>query len=331
MVIEKFIQYSKTHRLIIIGPYPPPLGGVSVHIQRLVKHLDEKGIDYKLVNLSTITKYGKYLLYFSFLFYFKRSLFYLNTTNRYLILSLLIQPIRHKIIFYDHNFRFAENLSDKWLKIFKKFLHKVNEYWLVNENQFPYYESLQVKLPEKSFVVNPFIPPLLSEEKEILASYEPGLFEFLKSRSPIIIANAYRLVFYRETETYGFDLLIELISKLKETHKKIGLVFALADETYNKDYQEKLKQRMKLLQIEENIYIMGGQRTLWPLFRQADLFIRPTCTDGDPLSIREAHFFKVKTLASDVAKRPDFTTCFISRDLDDLQNKSLALLSQNHK
>lgn len=36
--------YPKNSKILLVGPYPPPLGGVSVHIKRLKKL---KGIDAK--------------------------------------------------------------------------------------------------------------------------------------------------------------------------------------------------------------------------------------------------------------------------------------------
>src|SRR5690606_13324805 len=41
-------------KLAIFGPYPPPLGGISVHIERISKYLDKENISY------TIFNYGYY-------------------------------------------------------------------------------------------------------------------------------------------------------------------------------------------------------------------------------------------------------------------------------
>ena len=38
------------NKLAIFGPYPPPLGGISVHIQRMENFLLEKEIDYTIYN-----------------------------------------------------------------------------------------------------------------------------------------------------------------------------------------------------------------------------------------------------------------------------------------
>ena len=45
------------------------------------------------------------------------------------------------------------------------------------------------------------------------------------------------------------------------------------------------------LNLEENFYFLTGQKELWPIFKKASLMIRPTNTDGDALSIREALYF----------------------------------------
>ena len=39
-------------RIDIIGAYPPPYGGISVHIMRLLPYCDENGVKYRLYNIG---------------------------------------------------------------------------------------------------------------------------------------------------------------------------------------------------------------------------------------------------------------------------------------
>lgn len=45
---------KRKKKLALFGPYPPPIGGVSVHIERISKHLKAHEISY------TIFNYGRY-------------------------------------------------------------------------------------------------------------------------------------------------------------------------------------------------------------------------------------------------------------------------------
>ena len=73
---------------------------------------------------------------------------------------------------------------------------------------------------------------------------------------------------------------------------------------------------------------MTGERELWPLFRKADLMVRPTCTDGYGISIAEALYFDCPAVASDVCVRPEGTLLFNNRDMDDFYEKASDILSQ---
>ena len=42
----------KGYSIAIIGGYPPPIGGISVHVERLIRKLDSKSMEYILYNTS---------------------------------------------------------------------------------------------------------------------------------------------------------------------------------------------------------------------------------------------------------------------------------------
>jgi glycosyltransferase involved in cell wall biosynthesis len=50
-----------------------------------------------------------------------------------------------------------------------------------------------------------------------------------------------------------------------------------------------------------------------------DLFVRPTNTDGDSVSIREALHLGLPVVASDAVSRPEVCSIFATRDMDDFE------------
>lgn len=54
---------------------------------------------------------------------------------------------------------------------------------------------------------------------------------------------------------------------------------------------------------------------------KCDVFVRPTNTDGDAVSLREALYFWIPSVASDAVQRPEGTVLFNSRDIDDFTAK----------
>ena len=63
------------------------------------------------------------------------------------------------------------------------------------------------------------------------------------------------------------------------------------------------------------------------MLKHCDLFVRPTSTDGDAVSIREALWLGVPTVASDAVARPAGVATFRSRDADDLARKIMQTIS----
>ena len=98
-------------------------------------------------------------------------------------------------------------------------------------------------------------------------------------------------------------MCIDLMVEMKKLNKKVGFIFALANEKYNKEYLGELRTTINSNAIDSDFLFLIGQKQLWPLFSLVDLLVRPTNTDGDAISIREALYFNCKVLASDVVSR----------------------------
>lgn len=188
------------------------------------------------------------------------------------------------------------------------------------------------QLENKIFVQNAFLPPPLEDEPEILASYESETFDFIKRSKPLIVANAFRLVEWSDgTDLYGLDMCVELMKRLKAVYPSAGLLFALADAEYRSDYLALMKRRIERYGLTESFHFMTGQKELWPIFRNADLMVRPTYKDGYGISIAEALYFGCPAVASDISERPKGTILFRSRDGEDFYDKAVMILRHGEK
>jgi len=239
----------------------------------------------------------------------------LFTTNKYVIVS------------HGQGLENSYNKSNFFVKlVIKKMIFKAEYIQIVGKHLEQF--LLDIGYNENKIIIkNAFLEPPLEDENKILATYERELIDFIDSHDKIIIANASYLVFHNNVDLYGLDMCIELTSKLKKDYPNIGFVFALANEKANVIYLEQMKKRIKDLEIEDNFYFITGQKELWPLFKKADLMIRPTLSDGYGISIAEALYFDCPAIASDVSDRPEGTTIFKNRDLEDLYNKSIIILN----
>ena len=305
-----------------IGPLPPPLGGISVYLYRLQKLKP----DDRYVNSVGLRK-----IEFLKLLCQKREVVVLHDNNIKRLTAAyffsLFLGLQYSFVVHSAGV-FRKKTWISWYFL-RKSLQRAISIQFVSQRLQDRMKELFPEVVKHSFVQHAFLPPPLEDENKIYDTYKPELLAFIKRCSPLLVANASKLVFWEDgNEVYGLDMCVELVQRLKSKYPCIGLVFALADDGGESDYFRMIEKKIAENNLDENIFFMIGQRELWPLFRQADLMIRPTCTDGDALSIREARYFNVPTLSSDVAPRPDGTIVFNNRDMNDFYEKASEILSR---
>lgn len=314
----------------LIGPYPPPLGGVSVYVYRFSKLLKSQGHRVIIIDLPKNGRLQKILILLRLALSLESAVFYLNGLHYYVMFMLTLRPFPGYVVFHDHSGRAIEDIHGIKRIILKLFLRRVDECILVGEHLNLYYQQNGYNLPKKTRIQNAFLPPPLEDEAEILSTYDETTQQFIENHKPLIIANAFQIAFYQNVDLYGIDLCVELTAQLKKNHPKIGFLFALA-EIGDQEYFRKLNHRIEALGIRNNFHFLTGQKQLWPLFRRANLMIRPTYVDGYGISVTEALHFGCPAVASDVCKRAEGTVLFKNRNMEDLLNKAERSLNETSR
>lgn len=320
--------YSDQNVNIHIGPMPPPLGGVSVYLYRLSKmRPDDLFIDTR--NLSQRQKVSLGLTA-------TREIVVHGAAWKFVFWLRVTAGVRgrpYSIVLHGMG-AVDDYRKGGWVcrQIIKICLRGARSIQVVGEHIRRELLKYMPELESKIFVQNAFLPPPLEDEPKILASYEPETFDFIKRRKPLIVANAFRLVEWSDgTDLYGLDMCVELMKRLKAVYPSAGLLFALADAEYRSGYLAMMKRRIEQYGLTENFHFMTGQKELWPIFKNADLMVRPTCTDGYAVSIAEAIYLGCPTIASDIVERPVETIPFRSRDDEDFYNKVGMILKQGEE
>lgn len=332
--------YPRDSKILIVGPYPPPLGGISVHLKRLEKNLTKKGYDVDLFDtnirfnskVKSLSKIIKFLKLIKMVIISQYDIVHIQYLYRgYIFIFDLLRKLKgFKLFFTDHNPRLFDNSTNFSLYFKKRFIRRLDYLILVADHILEKYIKSNVKLPNNFLMKNAFLPPDLEEEDRIFRSYSQETKYFIYRHQPLIIANAWKIKFYKNMDLYGLDLCIELSGRLKKNFPDFGFLFALANQYANVEYFMKMNDRINDLGIKENFHFMTDQKELWPLSKRADLSIRPTATDGDAISIRESLYFKCPVIASDIITRPEGTIVFKSRDIDELHIKAINILQKNN-
>ena len=89
---------------------------------------------------------------------------------------------------------------------------------------------------------------------------------------------------------------------------------------------EKFQSKLSEHGMDDRFLFIEEKMPLYPLIRLASLFVRPTASDGDAISIREALYFGTPVVTSDVVRRPEGVGLFETRNLDGFKQACLAEL-----
>lgn len=319
-------------RIAVLGNFPPPLGGVSVHIKRVMHKL--KGQHNKLFHFDT-SKRSSRLIYtirlVLFLLTKRCDIVYYHTLdlNRRLSELQLLLKIKkimgYQLVIVEHNCRYLYTKSVSFKKSFNYCMQKVDALVFIGNSTWYSYLENKIIVPAITTIESAFLPPDESHGAMIVKTYPVTLHDFLFSHSPIVLVNAFQLSMLDGKDLYGIDLCIQALSQLKKEHRVIGLVCGLS-QLGSKEHFAYLQQEIKKHNLENHIYFLMDKKELWPLFKKVDLFVRPTLSDGESVSVQEALYFNVPVVASDAVARPRQVITFSSGDAMDLSQKIKSVL-----
>jgi glycosyltransferase involved in cell wall biosynthesis len=130
----------------------------------------------------------------------------------------------------------------------------------------------------------------------------------MRSHSPVLAANAFSFQRADAGLLYGQDLLIETLAALVPPQgalSNVGLVIHQAQpETAHGHEFAGVQERARALGVQDRVFWVHDSAPFGPTLVRADALLRPTSTDGDAVSVREALHLGVPVVASAVVQRP---------------------------
>lgn len=323
--------------IIQVGPYPPPLGGISVYIKRMKRYLDSKKIDNRIWDISIKADIPRQpgirsvnLKYIPYYFWASKDIDVIHY-------NICGKKAKYFISFFNEVL-FANRKKVITIHGDSSELYDGNDFFMTRAlNSFD--AIICVKAGDRKFLMSKgvrkniyeiaaYINPI--EEEQDKKNIPEKVWEFMDRSKFVISANGC-IRFHKGEELYGIDMLIDLVYKLNNHGMDVSLIFALVGiENLNqneKEYYEVLKGRISTYDLKDKIFIFEVRDTeFYPILQRSDLFIRPTNTDGDAVSLREALYFKIPSIASDIILRPKGTILFHNRNHKDLEEKVMYLI-----
>jgi len=318
-------------RVDVVGLFPGTTGGPSVYVHRLSDRLEEEGFEVRRQpayppGRKGLARVSPSLSRFIFHFrYLGGDLIHLNSRNWKLLLGVaLISMVRRKkwIITIHGSFRrwpfrhgtgfpsrYVSGLAESMVK---RALQTASTVAVVNRELFGVVAGMGIP-PDRIRVTSPFIPPRAVD----ITNELPGdIARFAEDHEPVLLSFG-SIVRAGDIDVYGVDLMIRALSSVKVSMPSVGLLL-LINRIFpgENEYFRILKRSIKSRGLDRNVMICEALPTAAPLYPAGSVFLRPTSTDGDAISVRESLMAGLPVLASDASPRPRGTLTFKSRDAD---------------
>ncbi len=319
-------------QILLVGTYPPPYGGISVHIERLKKTLDNSGnydcfvldtsgmqqekkqkdkaitcvsgnIVMRLIkSLFAIKKYKGEIIHYHV------SAFY-NFQYVGIIFNWINKKAKKIITIHSGSF-IKYYLNGSWLRknLIKISLSNYDHIITVNYDQEVFLKK-DMKITSHITTIPAFLLPRYIEKANSIIEKE--MDDYKKCFGKVIVSSGSLL------EHYGFHIIIQAIKELKMDYlDKFGLIL-VAYGSENVQYKNDILRKVRDVENIKFYYDLTPSE-FSRVLEKSDIFIRATDRDGDAVAVREAIYFKHQIIASDCVKRPDGALLFSTMDKNDL-------------
>jgi len=293
-------------RVLQLGPYPPPHGGVQTNLVAIRRCLLEQGIPCEAINLTQFRKPDADGVYYPnnavelmwLLVRLPYDILHLhiggNLSARLLGLSLLCcwLPGRRAVLtFHSGGYPSSPEGRATQSRSWRGFvLRQFDAVIAVNQEIVEFFEKCGV---ERSRIR--MIPPHSMPGSPDGSSLPPGLQEFFDSHQPLLLT-----VGLLEPE-YDLPLQIELLGAVRQRYPNAGLAIIGSGSL-----QAQLEAQIKGASYASHIRLCGDVEhgvTLRAI-QACGVFLRTTLYDGDSISVREALHLGVPVIATDNGMRP---------------------------
>lgn len=276
------------NKILIIGTLPnvSGIGGVTIHIDRLLQNLTNKQVAYDFCDYKeqSLVKVVRAII--------KHKVVHIHPSNplfRVLLVSIS-KILGKKVIFTIHGNLGRHSRVKNWLD---KLSVKMSDIpILINLDSY----TKAHKWNSASVLLSAFIPPI---DDECIQESIKKQVELIKSQCEIVVVTNASVMSFADDgkEIYGIDFLI----KYFEDKPQYALVVSDPSGQYTSKYSSILLP---------NVLFISDTHSFYALMKNADIMIRATSTDGDSLSVKEALHLGIKVLATDCVSRPNGVILF---------------------
>lgn len=310
--------------ILIVGPYPPPLGGVSTHVSRLAAVLGEHGVRVGVLNHFGHTDGPPVIgaLHRNPLRYWRELrrisapvVHYHHGRLSTLVAVALARRRGGTYVATIHGQRLAHQLETPvvcWLARWA--LRRFDELVAVS---LEIAQSLERRVGHSRITLLPAYLPA-----DELRGKAPGgaPAEFLRRPGRTLLVSAYRIAAAPDGsgDVYGLDRAVETFLRLAPRHPDLRLGVFIAKAVrgrWARRYIKAQTARVTEHGVADRFALYVGEN-LTAAFGHDVLYLRPTRSDGDAVSVREAIEAGRQVIASDAVIRPEGAETIAGDDVE---------------
>jgi len=308
----------KKIKVVLMGPMPPPSGGVSTHLSRLLaRSQSEEDLQLSVIDLRRLklhceigTSRNIFAIVRTFLF---ADIIHFHLSRKLkLRLIKIARFLGKKVVYTHHNSR---NLTDQITLNTMGLSHQII---LVR----PVADALPAELHARCQVVPSYLPAtsvgaVPTELKEQFAGKRIIFAHCYQKKNETLLVDG--------KDLYGFDLILDALEILHRNKFPENCLLFLADPADGmKDiYKERIRELIDKYRL--NIIYWNKELDFSAALKYCSVLVRASRSDGDAVSIREALQAGVPVIASDCVERPEGVIDFSTGDAMSLST----VLSEN--
>ncbi|MBV9210508.1 MAG: glycosyltransferase family 4 protein, partial [Acidobacteria bacterium] len=309
-------------RVLQLGPYPPPHGGVQANLSAIRDALRERGIQSLVITLTRSRKAAtddadvhrpqSALEMLWHLLRLRYDIVHLhiggNLTTRLLGLTFvcaLMPGARSVLTFHSGGYPSSPAGRTARRRSLRGFVfRRLDRIICVNSEIVEMFKKFGVR-EDRIRLIYPYAVAPASKETEM----PEALRSFLESHEPVLIS-----VGLLEPE-YNLPMQIEVLGRVRERFPRAGLIMIGSGSI-----EAELRQLISSRPYADDLMLCGDveHAVTVGVIAQSDLMLRTTVYDGDSISVREALHLGTPVIATDNGMRPEGVDLIPTASLDAL-------------
>lgn len=312
---------------MLIGGYPPPKGGVTIHIKRFYEYCQSRGFPVRIVTpfnsapdrdgiiLKGITSAGKLLHLISVIKNFSGKIVHVHSAQfKKFIFGgfIILYSARNKIKLLTIHSDLRTFLGKRNFKymVIKNILRHFDYIICINEDQKNFFSDAMPISPDKLITIPSYIP-IQRFPQEVTTQIKDFVISAKSQVDYLVISSGYL------TKIYGFDLVLRAIKELNEFRIGVILLFyTYEDSAYSWEIKQKIES-------SEHVWTFRdiSSDDFFYLISNSHLFIRANRQDTYGMVIGDSLALGTPVIASDVCPRHPGTILFESDNVINLTQK----------